>query len=871
MMNRLIELLQHLELDMSAEEIADAIWLANQIKLPLAITSVDEVTQPNQISQTEISKLPQRESDQNLDASDDSTVENTQETTAKAYTRNAIDSISQSNSPEKSTSEKSKPASSGVPFKSPAVAALPNALEIGRSLRPLMRKVPSRIKFVLDEENTAQQIAENDVWIPVLKPARERWLDLVIVVEENRATVVWEETINEFRKLMERHGAFRNVYTWNLRTNDGKPQFFHQQRKATKKQRSRSPKELLEPNGRRLILLISDCISSLWWQGEIHNLLELWSKQVSVTILQLLPEQLWERTVLDLGISVSLSAIEPGLLNSQLTIHDFPFWLEEKPNQALKLPIVILEPESLEYWAKVIAGTGNIDTVGILFMPNWKELKPTDKLSSSQTTKDPELLVNKFYDSASPLARRLANLMSSAPVSIPVIHLIQEKMLPPPRKPIILAEIFMSGLLEPKLISKENQPEKWQYDFVEGVREVLWRSVRLTEIEAMFKAVSEYICQKAGISIRSFPALLFPNSGLDEKTKAEIFPFAEINQQVLRQLGGDYARLAEQLNPVGVIHELPLPEIKTFEFESAIITENETSINLEPFNFTFAKIELKKLGWPKQKTELNINKQKKQAQQFIEDLGNGIQLEMVAIPGGSFMMGSPKNEPGRRETESPQHQVTVPPFLLGKYPVTQAQWQAVASLTQVNQELKPNPSRFEGANRPVERVSWHDAVEFCNRLSNHTQRPYRLPSEAEWEYACRAGTTTPFHFGETITTDLANYNGNYTYGDGVKGIRKRETTVVGSFKIANEFGLYDMHGNVWEWCQDDWHNNYEYAPTDGSAWISNKAKINKLLRGGSWLYYPEGCRSAFRFNRNLDDDYNSIGFRVVCSGAARTL
>ncbi len=870
-MNRLIKLLQHLELDMSAEEIADAIWLANQIKLPLAITSVDEVTQQNQISQTEISKLPQRESDQNLDASDDSTVENTQETTAKAYPKDAVDSISQSNSTEKSTSEKSKPASSGVPFKAPAVAALPNALEIGRSLRPLMRKVPSRIKFVLDEENTAQQIAENDVWIPVLKPARERWLDLVIVVEENRATVVWEETINEFRKLMERHGAFRNVYTWNLCTNDGKPQFFHQQRKATKKQRSRSPKELLEPNGRRLILLISDCISSLWWEGEIHNLLELWSKQVSVTILQLLPEQLWERTVLDLGISVSLSAIEPGLLNSQLTIHDFPFWLEEKPNQALKLPIVILEPESLEYWAKVIAGTGNIDTVGILFMPNWKELIPTHKLFSSQTTKDPELLVNNFYRSASPLARRLANLMSSAPVSIPVIHLIQEKMLPPPRKPIILAEIFMSGLLEPKLISKENQPEKWQYEFVEGVREVLWRSVRLTEIEAMFKAVSEYICQKAGISIRSFPALLFPNSGLDEKTKAEIFPFAEINQQVLRQLGGDYARLAEQLNPVGVIHELPLPEIKTFEFESAIITENETSINLEPFDFEVATIELKKLGWPKQKTELSIKKKQKQAQQFIEDLGNGIQLEMVAIPGGSFMMGLPKNEPGRRETESPQHQVTVPPFLLGKYPVTQAQWQVVAALPQVNQELKPNPSRFEGANRPVERVSWHDAVEFCNRLSNHTQRPYRLPSEAEWEYACRAGTTTPFHFGETITTDLANYDGNYIYGDGVKGIRKGETTEVGSFKIANEFGLYDMHGNVWEWCQDDWHNNYEDAPTDGSAWISNKAKINKLLRGGSWNYGPDYCRSAYRDDSYLDDVSNDLGFRVVCSGAARTL
>jgi formylglycine-generating enzyme required for sulfatase activity len=873
---------------MSAEEIADAIWLANQIKLPSVVAPINEVTQPSQSSQPEISKLPQQDDQK----SDSSTVETPQK--AKAYTKDDIDSKLSSNSPEKS-----KPSSPGVPFKAPAVAALPNALEIARSLRPLMRKVPSRIKFVLDEENTAQQIAENDVWIPVLKPVRERWLDLVIVVEENRATVVWEETINEFRKLMERHGAFRNVYTWSLRANDGKPSFFHQQRKATKKQTSRSPKELLEPNGRRLILLISDCISSLWWEGEIHNLLELWSKQVPVTILQLLPEQLWERTVLDLGITVSLSAIEPGLLNSKLTVHDFPMWLEEKPNQGLKLPVVILEPESLKYWAKVIAGTGNIDTVGILFMPNWQDLKPTDKLSSSETTKDPELLVNKFYHSASPLARRLANLMSSAPVSIPIIHLIQEKILPRlqekilprpqekilprpqekilprPRKPIILAEIFMSGLLKPNLISKENEPEKWQYEFVEGVREVLWRSVRLTEIEAMLEAVSEYTSQKAGIAIRSFPALLLPNSGLDEKTKAEIFPFAEINQQVLRQLGGDYAKLAEQLLPEDKKGEPPrpgenLPEIKTFEFEFAILTEDETSINLEPFNFTFAEIEFKKSNWFRQKTELNLNKQKKQAQHFIENLGDGIQLEMVAIPGGTFMMGSPENEPERRENESPQHQVTVPRFLLGKYPITQAQWQAVAALPQVKKELKPNPSRFKGANRPVESVSWHDAVEFCARLSNHTQKPYRLPSEAEWEYACRAGTTTPFHFGETITTGLANYDGNYTYGNGSKGVYRKETTEVGSFKIANEFGLYDMHGNVWEWCQDDWHNNYEGAPTDGSAWISDDAKSDKLLRGGSWDPIPASCRSAARNSHGAGFAYGSFGFRVVC-GAAWTL
>ena len=273
-----------------------------------------------------------------------------------------------------------------------------------------------------------------------------------------------------------------------------------------------------------------------------------------------------------------------------------------------------------------------------------------------------------------------------------------------------------------------------------------------------------------------------------------------------------------------------------------------------------------------------IHEYERTAQYFIEDLGNGIQLEMVMIPGGSFMMGSPETEEDSNDYERPQHQVTIKAFCLGKYQVTQAQWKAVAAFPQVNKELKLDPSRFKGDgstsltnHRPVEQVSWYDAVEFCDRLSQYTGRTYRLPSEAEWEYACRAGTTTPFHFGETITTDLANYDGDYAYGQGPKGVDRGETTAVGSFGVANNFGLYDMHGNVYEWCQDHWHNNYEGAPTDGSAWLSNKKDSNiRLLRGGSWTYNPENCRSASRYYHNLDNNPYYIGFRVVCSGAART-
>ena len=273
--------------------------------------------------------------------------------------------------------------------------------------------------------------------------------------------------------------------------------------------------------------------------------------------------------------------------------------------------------------------------------------------------------------------------------------------------------------------------------------------------------------------------------------------------------------------------------------------------------------------------KLIINREKRTAKYFVEHLGNGIGLEMVLIPGGSFMMGSPEDEIGHSELESPQHLVTINPFCMGKYPITQAQWKAVAGLPQVNKELRPNPSKFIGDNCPVEQVSWYDAVEFCARLSQKSTREYRLPSEAEWEYACRAGTTTPFHFGQTITTDLANYRGtdsedlkwSGSYDRGPKGVYRKETTPVGSFDVANAFGLYDMHGNVREWCTDHWHDNYEGAPDNGSIWLSSDESPYRLLRGGSWNFIPTYCRSAFRIYSDADNGKDVIGFRVVCGAA----
>ena len=251
----------------------------------------------------------------------------------------------------------------------------------------------------------------------------------------------------------------------------------------------------------------------------------------------------------------------------------------------------------------------------------------------------------------------------------------------------------------------------------------------------------------------------------------------------------------------------------------------------------------------------------------LEGLGEAIPLQMLLIPAGNFSMGSPEDESERGDDEV-QHEVTIPPLFLGRYPIAQAQWRAVAALEQVNRELKPDPSRFKGGNRPVEQVSWYGAVEFCDRLSNHTNRPYRLPAEAEWEYACRAGTTTPFHFGKTLTTEVANYNGNYTYNDGPESEYREGTTPVDGFDIANAFGLCDMHGNVWEWCQDH-YGSYDQTPTDSSAWSTEEKNGFRVLRGGSWDFDLWNCRSAQRLINTPVNANLNIGFRVSCS-APRT-
>jgi formylglycine-generating enzyme required for sulfatase activity len=888
---------------------------------------------------------------------------------------------------------------SGLSINIPDVSSLPYPRKIAKALRFLIQYIAYGKAVLLNEKATVELMAElNGICIPILEPRRELKFDLLLVIDKSDSMIFWQRIIKELQKILKHYGIFRNIQIFGIfKDNQGK--IYLKQGIGEKRY---SPQKLIDPTGRRIIFIVSDCVSEIWRNGTAFNLLKIWGKHNIVAIVQMLPERMWLRTALSSGAMVQLNSSAYTVANRNLSIKEILIWDDINFHKSIKVPVFSLTQDSIKTWSKMVICKGTIGAGGFAFSPNLvQQQTQSEPQDISQISLSNEERVYQFRMSSSPLARNLASLLASAPViNLPVVRLIQKNFLPQSEKIVhVIAEVFLGGILKPtKVITPDTHPDYVEYRFIdEEIRDIfLQDSLGMTSLKIINK-ISEYIAEKLGKNRQEFQALLKNPQEL-EKLKNEknlqnlnFNYFATITAKVLKRLGGDHALFAneiehsllnhnnnqaffqefagnyiwavkengiwkEQLEGLLITRYLlisPQGEVQfgspldvvtiqnlsvkgqtlswTFDdnesaasitfkinsennyfweqhqtgklFEGSLEYPNQggkdfrgrfevvifpslseftfkvKTISILPtFDFEVATIELKKPRFNIGKPQLNIKRQPQQADYWPEKLGDNLTLEMVSIPGDTFIMGSPPEELEHQEDESPQHSVTVQPFFMGKYQVTQAQWRFVAHLPQVNKELNPDPSNFKGDgstsltnHRPVEQVSWEDAVEFCDRLSQYTGRTYRLPSEAEWEYACRAGTTTPFHFGETITTDLANYDGESTYGNGVEGVYRRETTEVGSFGVANNFGLYDMHGNVWEWCQDDWHSDYEGAPIDGSAWLNNEENNNgKLLRGGSWYSNPGNCRSAYRLNYNLDYNNDHIGFRVVCSGAART-
>lgn len=231
---------------------------------------------------------------------------------------------------------------------------------------------------------------------------------------------------------------------------------------------------------------------------------------------------------------------------------------------------------------------------------------------------------------------------------------------------------------------------------------------------------------------------------------------------------------------------------------------------------------------------------------------------LTVVPSGGFRMGSPPREPARLANEGPQHFVRLPsPLAVGKYPVTFAEWDQYCDLTA--SPYRPPDAGFGRADRPVINVSWDDALGYCDWLSATSGQRYRLLTEAEWEFCCRAGTTTRFAFGNQLSTEEANFNGSAHPVPGSANTFRARTTPVGLFQ-PNGFGLFDMHGNVCEWVRDPWHDDYQGAPEDGRAWLGPGAR--RVLRGGSWYDYPQHVRSARRAWATQSERAPNIGLRV---------
>ncbi|BAZ13839.1 hypothetical protein NIES4071_56790 [Calothrix sp. NIES-4071] len=716
------------------------------------------------------------------------------------------------------------------PIPLPDAPSLRQPLQLARALRPLMQKISSGSKKVLDEQATVNLTAEQKIFIPVFKKALEPWFDLVLVVDESESMIFWRKTIREFQKLLEQCGAFRDVRTWGLIYKEDKVVL---QRGVSKKRPHRyyNPPELIDPSGRSLILIVSDCVDKIWRNGKAVSVIEMWVKHSPVAIVQMLPEWMWLRTGLSLGAKVQFGNSAPGVPNQSLLIKEILLWDSINFATGIKVPVLTLEPEVARTWSEMVAGKSYARATGFVFPSEFEPLE--DELDKDFQTEDSnyEQQANSFRLTSSPMARKLASLLSAAPViTLPIVHIIQKELLQESQQ-VHVAEVFLGGIIKPLGgITPDTNPDNIRFIFIdEQIRDNFQEAASEQSSLKVFDAVSKHFAERLGKSINQFYALL-RKPELAEIDGVETKAFAQISAKVLKRLGGIYARIASEIEE---------------QWEQVTQAEiNGKKVLLKPFTFDVATVEVKKVG--RRKPQIIITKNPHSSRYFIEYLPNNVTLDMVEIPGGAFLMGAPKTEKESTDDERPQHEVTVPPFFMGKYTITQAQWRAVATLPQVNRELDPDPSYFKeekGENLPVEYVTWYDAVEFCDRLSKYTGKNYRLPSEAEWEYACRAGTTTPFHFGETITPELANYDGSETYGSGSKGEFREKTTPVGSFQIANMFGLFDMHGNVWEWCNDDWHDSYEDAPVDGSSWLDEKLTKNdndntfKLLRGGSWTSF----------------------------------
>ncbi len=521
------------EMEMSTDEIADTIWLALQIQesssesvsSDFSLVKEDRGAIENKIA------LPKSQP-QTPDSNETRKNPDLEMPKAKIYPQS-----------------QQQTESLDLSFKTPNAPSLRQPLTLARALKPLMRRIPAGRNFVLDETATIEHIAITNArsWLPVLRPTLEPWLDLELVVDESISMQIWRQTIRDLEKLLKNYGIFRDVRVWGMTVKDGKVEIRRGIGAAANKF-PRSTKELIDGSSRRLVLVVSDCVSSYWRDGTVTKVLEIWGNSVPTAIIQMLPKWLWKRTALGRASEVRLRGLTPGVSNQNLIAQEVSLWEELEEKKGVKVPVFTLEEDKAKTWAQMLSGKSSVWSLGFLFKLD-APVQENSLFNLDYGKLSAEERVQAFRVTASPMARKLGGLLAAAPViSLPVVRLIRAALLPECLQ-VNVAEVFLGGLLKPlSEIKVENNPDEVLYEFMDGVRELLIDSMPTDRVLNVVDKVSEYVAERVGLSLEDFAAVLRGEKEVEDSgVVGEVGYFATVTAQVLRRLGGEYEKVAEEL------------------------------------------------------------------------------------------------------------------------------------------------------------------------------------------------------------------------------------------------------------------------------------------------------------------------------------
>ena len=534
---QLVHLMHQLGLDPAEQDVLDVLWLAPRIGqsvpgpareddrdgelqpgLAMVIADEPEAERPSADNVRGLRRLPQQRTEMRSE-------------TSSAPSLHIVD-----------------PAGTGsrqaAAVRAPAAPALSDHLELARALRPLKRKRPSRYLVRIDEEATADQIAEQGLWVPALRPAMVRWLELAIVVDGYQSMSIWRQLIREFRDVLERLGAFSDIRFWILDEVDGDPTRPGLRREGPGSP-LRSPGELIDPVGRRIVLVVSDCLGPLWRSGAAQRQLAEWGLSQPVAIVQPLPQRLWAFSHVRI-VPAHLRAPRPSAPNTQMS---FDSWAQasDQVKGLVPVPVIELSADWFASWSRLVSASGTSGVYSMVMFAGPSDPVLYDWASATLTPADPRVLVQRFRASVSPEAFQLAVYLAATPISLPVIRLVQQAMLHSSQSSQV-AEVFLGGLLRRKDHEIGTDPDLVQYEFAtDGVRDILLRRLRRTDAVRVLLAVSDFIDVRFG-QARDFRALLAGQGVTGEYlVGSDSRPFAVVAERVLRLLGGQYLAPADRL------------------------------------------------------------------------------------------------------------------------------------------------------------------------------------------------------------------------------------------------------------------------------------------------------------------------------------